>query len=69
MATRIIVSLAIVVTMVLTLAPNSDVGGTLSLLLVVLGAVYAGCEGSAASRYCLPLSYSPRTLSLVNVSV
>ena len=42
MATRIIVSLAIVVAMVLTLAPNSDVGGTLSLLLVVLGAVYAG---------------------------
>ena len=35
MATRIIVSLAIVVAMVLTLAPNSDVGGTLSLLLVV----------------------------------
>ena len=44
MATRIIVSLAIVVAMVLTLAPNSDVGGTLSLLLVVLGAVYAGLQ-------------------------
>ncbi len=37
MATRIIVSLAIVVAMALTLAPNSDVGGTLSLLLVGSG--------------------------------
>ena len=61
MATRIIASLAIVVAMVaLTLAANSDVGGTLSLLLVVLGAVYAG---GMRRTLCLALLFATVVLS------
>ncbi len=44
MATRVIVSLTIVLAIVLELVPNSDVGGILPLLLVALGLVYAGLQ-------------------------
>ena len=60
MATRIIASLAIVVAMVLTLAPNSDVGGTLSLLLIVLGVVYAS---GMRKTLCLALLFATVVLS------
>ena len=42
MATRIVVSLTVVLAIVLVFVPNSDAGGILPLLLVVLGLVYAG---------------------------
>ena len=44
MATRIIVSLTIVLAIVLALVPNADASGILPLLLVVLGLVYAGLQ-------------------------
>ncbi len=44
MATRIIVSLTIVLASVLALVPNADASGILPLLLVVLGLVYAGIQ-------------------------
>ena len=44
MATRIIVSLTIVLAIVLALVPNADARGILPLLLVVLGLVYAGLQ-------------------------
>lgn len=46
MATRVIVSLGIVVAIVLTLVPNADAGGILPLVLVLLGFAYAGLEVS-----------------------
>lgn len=44
MPTRIIVSLVVVVAVVLTLAPNADASGMLSLLLVLLGLAYVALE-------------------------
>ena len=44
MATRIIVSLGVVVAVVLTAAPTADMGGMLSLLLVLLGLAYVVLE-------------------------
>ncbi len=42
MASRIIVGLGLVLAIVLAVVPNADMGGMLSLLLVVLGLVYGG---------------------------
>lgn len=42
MASRIIVGLGLVLAIVLAVAPNADAGGSLSLLLVLLGLVYGG---------------------------